>query len=146
MRLDVVYGISGIGKTTLCKNIKTAFYINLGQNKDFKKISMIQIFKNIFDENNTYDYYITEACLYNLNDRNRFINEIGNYIKADFINIFYLSVTDNFLFELSKNDHSKFNKFQENLNKMQIGSNYKNHYIINDLNLQDRINLINNLK
>lgn len=145
MRLDIIYGISGVGKTTLCKNIKNAFYINLGEHKDFRKISMLQIFKNVFDENNTYNYYITEACLPNFKNRNNFINDIADYINADFINVFYLSVTDDFLLELSKNNHNRFNKYKENLKKMEIGSTFKNHYIITETTLQNRINLINNI-
>lgn len=136
MRLDIIYGLSGIGKTTLCKNIKDAYYIDIGHDKNFKKISMLEIFKNIFNENNSYNYYITEGCLYDINYRNEFIKNISTCVKADVINVFYLYI--------KKEELINFPKYKDisEIPILKLGCTYGNHYIIDVIELQDRINFI----
>jgi hypothetical protein len=128
MRIDIIYGESKVGKTTLCKSIQEACFLDIGNNENFRKISMIQIFKNLYDSNSSFDYFITEACLLNLNYRNKFLKEIQNYTKAEQINVFYL--------------HSYKNINESNIIK---NCNYGKHYIITFKDLNDRINFIKNI-
>lgn len=144
MRLDIVYGLSGAGKTTLCKNIKDAFFINLGNNKEFGKKSMIEIFQEEFKKNSHYNYYITEACLYDFNYRNKFVEEISNYIKATDINVFYINIEKEELWDFSKQKLDRFKKYENDLFKIKVGCDHGNHYIIYEKILSERINKIQN--
>jgi GTPase SAR1 family protein len=145
IRLDIIYGLSRSGKTTLCKSLTDAYYFNLGENPKFHTTPMHVLIKEEFDHIEPRDYYITEACLYDFSGRNFFINIINHIIKPDELNVFYLKVEDQFFIDLGFGKE-RLEKNKNILKTMKIGSLIGNHFIIPPecKSIENRVNFILN--
>jgi len=155
MILDVVYGLSGVGKSTLCEDVSKingAFYLDLGKEKDFGDIPMIEVAKNLFLKNNNRDHYITEACLHEYDYRREFICELARFMKVDHLNVFHIHVEDDELEGLTKIRSTKIEKYQSLLKGINSGfscdvDNIKTTYtIIKEKTLAERLEVISNIK